>query len=86
MCHLVHLSLAHLDGQEDEDERRKPDTTSSKPQNAWRSVGTEVASRSVWSYNTGETTKAGQHSDGGTSPRSVEELRRRCIQNSVEEL
>ena len=66
LCHeggcrlrLVHLSLAHLNGQEDEDESRQPDTTSSEPQNAWRSVGTEVASRSVWSYNTSQTAKAG---------------------------
>ena len=54
---LVHLPLAHLNWQEDQNESSKPDAAGAEPQNARRSVGAEVASCSVRRYDTGQATE-----------------------------
>lgn len=82
---LEHLPIPHLDRQEHHHQRREPNSTGTKPKNTGASVGKQLRS-GVGGDNACQTTQARQHSTDAATVTSIEELRRRGVENSIEVL
>ena len=81
----VHLPITHLDGEEDQNETRQPDSTCSKPQNALAPCP-QIGLTGEWSDDTSNTTETREHTTGTCSVGRVEQFGRRRIQDGVEVL
>ena len=81
-CCSEHLSVLHLDGQEDHSESCKPDTASTKPQDSF-TLRTKVLFSSKWRNDARESAQARQHTTSAAAVGRVEEFGSGCVQDSV---
>lgn len=82
---LEHLSVPHLNGQENHHQSRKPNTASTEPKDTRAGVLKQLRSR-IGGNNTRNSTQARQHATDAAAVCSVEEFRRGSIEYSVEVL
>lgn len=82
---LEHLPVPHLNGQEYHHQSRKPDATSTEPENTGASVGEQLCT-GVRRNDTRNSTKTRQHTTYTAAVGSIEEFRRGSIEDSVEVL